>query len=255
MSIRNEAPIGTPCWVDIATSDVNKTRNFYCEILKWTAGEQNSEFEGYFQFFKGDTPVAGAMLNTSDGRIPDSWTTYIATNDLTTLLMRAEVSYGKVVIPAMPIADLGSMAIILDSEGVRIGIWEPNTFFGFGVYNEPGAPRWFELQSKQYDVAIKFYRDVFQCQTQSVSDTPEFRYTTVVNKGENHAGIMDASDLSSSNIPSNWSVYFGVADADETLATAQKLGGATISASIDTPFGRVATIADPTGATFKIMAT
>ena len=49
----------------------------------------------------------------------------------------------------------------------------------------------------------------------------------------------------------DWTVYFRVADVDASLATVERLGGTVRRAPEDTPFGRLAEIADPMGATCK----
>ena len=54
-------------------------------------------------------------------------------------------------------------------------------------------------------------------------------------------------------MPAHWSVYFAVADADATLAKIVALGGSVVVPAEDTPYGRLATVADPTGAMFKIV--
>jgi predicted enzyme related to lactoylglutathione lyase len=45
-----------------------------------------------------------------------------------------------------------------------------------------------------------------------------------------------------------------VDDADAAVTRAAELGGSVISPAEDTPYGRLATVADPAGATFKLMA-
>jgi predicted enzyme related to lactoylglutathione lyase len=54
-------------------------------------------------------------------------------------------------------------------------------------------------------------------------------------------------------VPAHWSVYFGVDDTDAALAQIAGLGGSTVTAAQDTPYGRLATAADPTGAQFKLV--
>ena len=49
-------------------------------------------------------------------------------------------------------------------------------------------------------------------------------------------------------------MYFGVADADAALERIGELGGATVVDAEDTPYGRLATATDPTGAQFKLVA-
>jgi uncharacterized protein len=85
-----------------------------------------------------------------------------------------------------------------------------------------------------------------------MSDTDEFRYTTLGAGDEARAGIMDASKFLPEGVPSNWQVYFGVENVDAAVGKAQALGGQLLQPAEDTPFGRMATLADPTGAVFRI---
>jgi len=39
MPTRETAPIGAPCWVDLMTSDIERSLAFYCQLFGWTAGE------------------------------------------------------------------------------------------------------------------------------------------------------------------------------------------------------------------------
>src|SRR5262249_29173173 len=53
-------------------------------------------------------------------------------------------------------------------------------------------------------------------------------------------------------VPAHWSVYYATDDADASLALVRKLGGAVVTGAEDTPYGRLATASDPTGAVFKL---
>jgi predicted enzyme related to lactoylglutathione lyase len=66
--------------------------------------------------------------------------------------------------------------------------------------------------------------------------------------------VMDAAGFLPAGVPAHWAVYFGVDDADATLATVVDLGGAVVQPAEDTPYGRLATATDPTGAQFKLVA-
>ena len=80
------------------------------------------------------------------------------------------------------------------------------------------------------------------------SDSPEFRYTTLGEGDDALAGIMDATGFLPEGVPASWSIYFGTADVDGTLAKVADLGGATVTPAEDTPYGRLATCTDSTGA-------
>jgi predicted enzyme related to lactoylglutathione lyase len=146
------------------------------------------------------------------------------------------------------------MAVVTDPGGAAIGMWQPGVHKGFGVFGEAGTPSWFELHTRDYEAAVAFYRDVFRWDTDVAGDTPEFRYTTLKHGDGWLAGIMDASAFLPEGVPNHWSVYFGVDDADTTLAQIAKLGGSTVTPAEDTPYGRLATATDPTGAQFKLVA-
>ncbi|GEL16708.1 VOC family protein [Pseudonocardia asaccharolytica] len=253
MPTRDTAPVGAPCWVDLTSSDVGRSRAFYCELFGWTAEEPAEKFGGYFSFLKDGILVAGCMARQPGEQAPDLWSVYLATDDARKTLEAAASSGGEVHVDAMPVGDLGTMALITDVGGAWIGLWQPGRHQGFRVLDEPGAPSWFELHTRAYEATIGFYRNVFGWDTHAVSDTPEFRYTTL-RQGESWlAGIMDASGTLPEGVPAHWSVYFGVDDTDAALAKAVELGGSIVVPAQDTPYGRLAAAIDPTGAQFKLV--
>jgi predicted enzyme related to lactoylglutathione lyase len=67
------------------------------------------------------------------------------------------------------------------------------------------------------------------------------------------AGIMDASGMLPEGTPATWSIYFGVENADAASSRIGELGGSIIRPAEDTPYGRLADAADPTGAHFKLI--
>lgn len=252
MPTRDRAPVGAPCWVGLTTGDVEGARAFYSSVLGWTSSDPDPNFGGYFMFFRGEVPVAGGSGPMMPG-IPDHWDIFIATDDIDAAVGRAAAAGGTVVAPSMTVGSLGKMAMVSGGDGAVIGLWEPADFPGFTVYDEAGAPRWFELHTTGYDDAVAFNADVFAWTTSTMSDTPEFRYTVAVDGETNLAGVMDASTYLPDGAPSFWTVYFGVEDVDAAVATALAHGGAVVMEAADTPYGRLAALADPTGAQFRVM--
>jgi predicted enzyme related to lactoylglutathione lyase len=254
VTLRDTAPIGAPCWVDLFTSDPDKSRAFYGQLFGWTAKDPNEEFGGYVNFLKDGALVAGCMRNDGQAGSPDVWSVYLATDDAQATVDAAVAHGAQVVVPAMEVGELGTMAVVTDPGHAAIGVWRPGSHKGFGILAEPGAPSWFELHTRDYAGSVDFYRDVFKWDTYVASDTPDFRYTTLGEGDGALAGIMDATAYLPDGVPAAWAVYFGVDDTDAALAKTVELGGSIVMPAEDTPYGRLAQAADPTGALFKLVA-
>lgn len=243
---------GTPCWVDLLSSDVDRAKAFYGELLGWSAQDAGEEFGGYVNFDSDGHRVAGMMRNSAQTDSPDGWTTYLATADIGATVAAATDAGGQVMSAPMQVADLGSMAILRDPAGAVFGLWQPGSHTGFGKYNEPGSVTWDEHHSKDFAASTAFYPSVFGWHLAPMSDTDEFRYTIAEVDGETVAGLMDSHSFLPAEVPSHWAVYFSVADVDAAVAKAVELGGTSLRAAEDTPFGRLADMSDPTGAPFKL---
>ena len=255
MPTRDTAPAGAPCWVDLLTSDPERSRDFYGQVFGWTATDPGEQFGGYFNFSKDGVLVAGGMPRQPGVEAPETWTVYLATDNAQKTLEAATAHGGQILLPAMAVADLGTMAMVADAGGAAIGLWQPGTHKGFGVFGETGTPAWFEVHTRDYPATIAFYRDVFGWDTQTMADTPEFRYTVMQHGEEQLAGIMDASGFLPEGVPAHWSVYFGTADTDKSVDLATSNGGQVIRPAADSPYGRMAVVADQHGAVFSLIST
>jgi uncharacterized protein len=257
MPTRNHAPAGSPCWADLWTSDVEGSRRFYGDLFGWEAGEPDPEFGGYFIFNREDVPVAGCMGDMGDMPANDTWKIYLDTGDITKTVELAEGAGAQIVVPPMPVGDLGIQAVLIDPTGADVGAWEAKSFPGFTVLNEKGAPSWFELQTRDHAAAVGFYSSVFGWKTNLIGDSDEFRYTTMRNpEGEDEmAGIMDAVSFLPEGMTAHWAVYWEVDDVDGALTAIESLGGSVETGARDTPYGRLAAAADPAGARFNLRRT
>ncbi len=79
-----------------------------------------------------------------------------------------------------------------------------------------------------------------------MSDTDEFRYSTASFDGEALLGVM------SLEVEPSWSSSSGADDVDKTVQLVLDNGGSVIRDAEDTPYGRLAAVADSTGAGFNL---
>ncbi|HTL84952.1 MAG TPA: VOC family protein [Acidimicrobiia bacterium] len=253
MPKRSDAPVGAPCWIDLFTSDPEKSCAFYADLFGWTFESAGDEFGGYINFSKDGDRVAGAMRNDGSTEQPDCWNVYLAVTDAKATVDKAQANGAQVIVPAMDVGELGMMAVVTDPGSAAIGMWQPGLHRGFGVYDEPGTAGWFELHTRAYQPTIDFYRKVFGWNVETASDSDDLRYSVLQQGEEQFAGIMDASSFLPAEAPARWDVYFKAADADATLAQITQNGGKVVQPAEDTPYGRLAVATDPTGALFRLV--
>jgi uncharacterized protein len=246
---------GTPCWVDLLTTDYDRSSAFYGTLFGWTFSEATDEFGNYVTCSSDGYPVAGMMRQRPDSSTPDLWSTYLATADIDATVAAAQAAGGTTLTPAMAIGDIGTMAMLGDTAGGTFGLWQAGTHTGFNKYNEPGAVTWDEYHSKDFAASKSFYGSVFGVGFDMVGDTDEFRYATLTVNGDMVAGMMDSVGFLPAEVPSMWAVYFSVANADEAQDRAAKLGATVLRTAEDTPYGRIADLADVTGANFRLHQT
>jgi uncharacterized protein len=237
-------PTGAPCWTDLLTSDSEGARTFYSEVFGWTAGEETADFGGYFMFILDGAPVAGCMRNHPGTGLPDNWSVYLSTRDAKAAAAKAVARGGALLAGPAAIADLGIEAVLTDASGAGIGLWQAGVFHGFPEFTgKPGTPAYFELLTRDYQGAVEFYREAFGWEASVLTDDDQAL-----------ARIIDATQILPPNDPGRWDTYLKVADADATLDMVTRLGGSVLEETTETPFGRLATAADPAGARFKLIA-
>ena len=252
MTIRSSAPLGAPTWIDLTTSDIDRAQEFYGAVFGWTFESAGPEYGGYTNAYKDGSHVAGLMRHDPQWNSPDVWATYFHTADIKATMAKATAAGAVSCVDAMEVKDKGWMGVLTDPAGAVFGLWQPTGHQGFGVINEDGAPVYHQLMTRDYGKALEFYREVFGWQIDTVSDIDEFRYSTASFDGDALVGVMDGARELADGIPSNWFFFLGADDVDKTQKLIVDNGGTVIRGAEDTPYGRLAAVADPTGAAFNL---
>jgi hypothetical protein len=115
----------------------------------------------------------------------------------------------------------------------------------------PGTPCWIDLGTPDQDAAAEFYGALFGWsveEDENAEQTGGYRVAMLRDKAI--GGVMK---LMQEGQPPAWSTYIAVSDVDATVAKAQGAGGSVIAEPMDVlDYGRMAFLADPTGAVFGL---
>ena len=252
MSIRTSPwPAGTPCWADLTVPDVPAAVAFYSAVLGWTFTDPDDEFGGYVIGSVRGAAAGGVGPQQSPGQ-PAAWTLYLASDDVDATAKAITGAGGRVLLEPGEVGPLGRMLIAADPSGAVFGVWQAGRHIGAGIANEPGGMTWEDLRSTDPDAARAFYSAVFGYSTEGLEMAgPDYTIFSA-RPGEPPLGGMGGMMGAPDGTASHWLVYFGVADVPASARAAAEAGGSVLAAPFDTPFGAMATLADPAGAVFLI---
>lgn len=244
-------PAGTPCWVDLGTGDIADATAFYGALFGWDIQPGPPEAGGYTMCMLGGRAVAGIGPKMS-ADMPSLWTTYLASDDADATAAKVTSAGGQIIMEPFEVMDVGRMFVATDPGGAAFGVWQARAHTGIGLANEPGSLAWNENMSRNFDGNKAFYHEVFGYDYTDIS-AGGMQYATLDLAGRPVGGIGAIGPEQPAEMPANWLAYFAVADTDAAVAKATQLGGSVLAPPWDTPYGRMAVVADDQGAVFAVM--
>jgi uncharacterized protein len=246
--VTSNQPDGTPTWIDLGIPDLDRAMAFYRALFGWDFDVGPEETGRYATCLLDGRAAAGLAPD------PDAtafwWNVYLATSDCDGTAKRVTDSGGTLVQPPMDVMDQGRMALARDPVGAQFGLWQGRARVGCEVVNEPGALVRNDLVTPNPEPARAFYAAVFGFTLDGNQDLPGFDFTFLRRPdGHEVGGVIGVPDAPSSA----WSTTFEVADSDAVAAAAGAAGGRA-TAPEEFVYGRMATITDPFGTEFSVIA-
>ncbi len=249
MGARTEYRPGTFCWVELASSDLEAARAFYPPLLGWELEDDPiSSDEPYVRATLGGRPVAAMFDPPSQRGGPANWGSFVSVEDADATAARVKELGGRVLLGPVDVRDAARIAVIQDSQGAVLGLWQPREMPGAGVVNDAGALTMNQLNTSDPAAAESFYSALFGWDFQTVSDEPPF--WSIQNGGALNGGMMPVPD--GSPAPPHWLAYFTTGDLEESAAQVAEGGGRVIVPATAIPAGHFLVAADPQGAVFAL---
>lgn len=253
---------GSPVWVDLGVPDLAAVQGFYTALFGWQFEDMGPGYGNYHMITHHGAHVGGAMSMPEDEQDqPAAWTVYLKTEDIERSLTDTAAAGGNVIVPAMLMPGLGSLGIVITPGGEGLGLWQSDGFDGFVLGGTIGAPVWFEVMSFDYDADAEYYGTVWGWELTPVTDdgqdAAEDEQMVYANNRPGKAATAGLCQAPRAWFPegtsSFWRAYLSVEATDAAAGLIRAQGGTVLDGPVDTPFGRLASVADPAGATFQIV--
>ncbi len=244
------------CWADLATTNTEIAKVFYCGLFEWQVQEVPTDGEmPYIMLLKDAVPVC-AMYEMDDAEAESAssyWQSYIAVDDIDAVCERAAALGGDIIMDPMDVMEAGRMALIQDPEGAVMALWESHQASSVRILEE-GAIGWNELYVDNTEAAGNFYSALFGWQRESYPIAEEsMLYTEFKHQGDAVGGMLQIQE-EWEGVPPHWAIYFQVDDLDEALERLENLGGTIATEIMEAEgVGDFVVVQDPMGAHFMLI--
>jgi predicted enzyme related to lactoylglutathione lyase len=267
-------PSGVPCWIDTEQPDPLAARHFYGMLFGWTFEEAMPPgAPGSYLIAQLDGRDVAAIAPSAEAHA--AWNTYIAVDDADDVVRVVTREGGVVTAPAQDAGPGGRSAAFVDPAGAPFRIWQPRRRLGAQVVNAPGAWNFSDLHTSDTMGARDFYGRVFgwEADDLDLGGGPPATMWRRPGYGDHLAATVDPdihrrqeaisappgfadaiawlAGLEQGEVP-HWHVTFAVADRDDMVATAIRLGASDLCGPMDTAWTKAALVRDPQGATFTL---
>lgn len=235
-------------WRELMTSDIQKARGFYGELLGWTYKDMPMEKGGVYTIVsKGETTVGGMMQIPPGAQFPSYWCSYVSVKDVDATAEAVKARGGQVLVIETA-KGVGRFGAVMDPQGGVIGVLHGETGDMPAIERPfPGVFCWETLNATDPDKAKAFYREVFGWSLGSGPGNAD----NVFKAGE--AMVADVEPAPPGIQHAAWVLHVVVEKLTDATARAEKLGAKILMANVAVPqIGSMTFVQDPMGAVLSL---
>ena len=238
-------------WADLVTDDVAAAQKFYSQMFGWTYRPVGD----YFIACNDDRPLCGMFHRPrpQDQSAQPRWFGYISVPNVGRAEKNVLQLGGRVLIEPKELPKRGEQAVFADPEGAVFGVVRSSTGDLPDFLADPGDWIWIQLLSRDGRKAAEFYRAIAGYEIVENTETNRVSDYVLTSEGYARATVRTIPAANTDTRPT-WLPFVRVKSVAESAAQAKQFGGEVlIEPNPGLLDGKVAVIADPTGAAIGIM--
>lgn len=237
------------CWHGVISTDVDKSKAFFTEVIGWSAEEMQMGDETSTMFVTGGAPIAHLMAPPMPG-VPSHVNNYLRVEDVDASTAKAIANGGTCAVPATDIPP-GRFSVITSPSGAMVSLFkeaDPS------AQNHPATDKgfhWVELHSTNIDADVAFLKATFGFDIGEMPMPNGMKYY-LLNDGDTQVG--GAMPGMNPDAPAFWLAWISIDDVDAAATRVTNHGGTLLGEAMDMPgVGRMVVAQDPTGVTFGLI--
>jgi predicted enzyme related to lactoylglutathione lyase len=251
----SEHHAGKVVWVDLVTPNLAAAERFYAGLFGWNFRDIHSGSSHYAVASLEGRPVAGLFERAAPvgEHRQSAWLTFIAVGDVDAAKQSIVAQGGRVLSEPHAYAGRGRQAVFTDPQGAVFAILASSNGDPPDVLAEPGEWIWSSLIAKDPGADAAFYQTLFGYEVFDSSDEGGSEHLMLSSDDYLRASVNALPDDGSHHHP-HWLNFVRVVDTTQMTAKVTQLGGRVlVEPRVDRHGGRVAVVADPSGAPFGLL--
>lgn len=250
-----EHHVGKLIFFELITPDLAAAKRFYANLFGWTFRDIHADGIEYAEASLNGRPVAGMVhkeLAPGKQRQP-IWLGFIAVRDVDGVEKTAVQHGGKILFEPHSIPDRGREAVLSDPQGAVFAILASSSGDPPDVLAAPGEWIWSSLHATDADTDAAFYQSLFDYEVFDASSEAGTQHLMLATDDFARASA-NTLPPKLPNASPHWLNYVRVDDVAKSTEKLVALGGSVLVAPrIDRHGGKVAVVADPSGAPFGML--
>ncbi len=117
---------GTPMWIDVASPNLDASKQFYSQVFGWEVNVVPDPAAGGYAFFEMRGKMIGGLGPTFGPDQPPAWSMYARTPDVDATAQTVRDSGGQVVVGPMDVPGAGRIAWFTDPTGAHFAALQPS---------------------------------------------------------------------------------------------------------------------------------
>ena len=239
-------------WADLVTDDVPAARTFYGQLFGWTF----RDLGGYVIAANEARPLGGLFQRPRPEGQPEArprWFGYLSVTSVERAERAVTKAGGRVLAAPKKLPSRGEQAVFADVEGAIFGVIKSSSGDPKDFQPEPGDWVWIQLLSRDGRRAAEFYRDVGGYTVIENATANRLCDFVLTSKGYARATVRTIPK-DQEKVRPTWLPFVRVKSVGESVAKARQLGGnVLVEPKPEFLEGKVAVVADPTGAAIGLL--
>ncbi|PRC90818.1 VOC family protein [Solimicrobium silvestre] len=250
-----EHHVGKIVFVELVTPNLVASKQFYGGLFGWTFRDIHTGGREYVEASMDGRPVAGLIykaIGENEHKQP-AWLSFIAVSDVDAAKRMAVEHGAKVLFEPHNIPNRGREAVFADPQGAVFAILASSSGDPADVIAAPGEWIWSSLITVDPGADAAFYQTLFNYEVFDLPAAQGFQHLMLASDDYARASI-NSLPADKAITPPHWLNYVRVDDTVKMAAKVVALGGKILVAPrIDRHGGKVAVVADTSGAPFGLI--